>query len=177
MDLISNLLNKNRKISIEEVFRYTRFDIVYNMKNKFFFEQLFKETTKIDEKLLNWIGYKGEYKIQKKMFRKLLKKNTEIEYTNIRDEINGKNQKTYIVLKWQNFEYLLMRMRTEKSMEIRKIVSKIKKVTLLYRLYEKEYDKKINELIKRNNNELMRKQEDLLVPQITCIERIKYEQA
>lgn len=179
MDLISVLLNKNKKVSIEEAFVYSGLDIIHDARNKFFWNTHLEKIIKVDENLLNWAGYKGEYMIQKKMFKKLLKKNPEIEYTSVKDEIDEKNQKTYIVLKWQDFESLLMQMRSEKSIEIRKIFSKIKELTLLYMSYEKEYEKNMHEIVKRQNSELLQKQDALMlsVQQLTGIVTDEREQA
>lgn len=158
---IDSLIRENsNKLSIEDICERFGLDIKNDKRNKFFWNTNLTNSVLINEDLLNWAGYAGGYKHQNLNITKLLKRNKQIEFGQIKDEHNPR--KRYYVVNTLDFDSLLMQMRTKKAIEIRELFSIIKHVFLKYTEYERNYELRLKELwnyeyhkISEQNNQIM----------------------
>lgn len=140
------------KLSYTEICTKFGIDIENDRKNAFFWNLLLTAKIVVNDDLLSWCGYTGEYKNMKMHFMALLKKNTHMAYSEIEDAQYRK--KRYIVMESLDFESLLMQMRSRKAQEIRKLYSILKHISTQYTKYEKYFEEHRNELILLQNNQL-----------------------
>ncbi|CAH0717184.1 unnamed protein product, partial [Brenthis ino] len=153
-----------QKLSCSEVCRKFGIDIEKDKRNAFFWNMMLNKEISINDDLLSWCGYSGEYKNMKTHFLSLLKKNPQCVYNEIDDPVYRK--KRYIVMNTMDFESLLMQMRSRKAQEIRELYSFLKHISMQYMKYEKYYEEHRNELISMQNNQLtqsVRELKDLML--------------
>ncbi|KAK2574814.1 hypothetical protein KPH14_013074 [Odynerus spinipes] len=141
------------KLTYSEVCLKYGVDIENDRKNAFFWNMSMGDKVIVNDDLLTWCGYSGQYKNQKNNFTQLLKKNPQILYNEIKDEKNPR--KSYIVLDTLGFESLLMQMRSPKAREIRELYYYFRHISTQYMKYEKYFEKHINEIIMGQNKHLM----------------------
>ncbi|CAK1579815.1 unnamed protein product [Parnassius mnemosyne] len=155
------LLNSNQdvrqwiaplKLSYSEVCEKFGIDIKNDRRNAFFWNMMLGKNIIINDDLLSWCGYTGDYRNMKTNFMSLLKKNPHFKYEEIDDASFRK--KRYIVLDTLHFESLLMQMRSRKAQEIRELYSFLKYISMQYMKYEKYFEEYRNELISAQNNQL-----------------------
>lgn len=141
------------KLSYSEVCLKYGVDIENDRKNAFFWNMSMGDRVIVNDDLLSWCGYSGQYKNQKNNFTQLVKKNPQITYTEIKDEQNPR--KSFIVLDTLAFESLLMQMRSPKAREIRELYYYFRHISTQYIKYEKYYEKHLNEIIMGQNKLLV----------------------
>lgn len=142
------------KLSYTEVCKKFGIDILNDRRNSFFWNLLSNDKIIINDEVLDWCGYSGEYRTKKTNFSHLLKKNNHILYNEIRDEKN--QRKYYFVLEPLDFESLLMQMRSPKAREIRELYSYLKYISTQYTRYEKYYEEHSKEILMGQNKQLMK---------------------
>lgn len=142
------------KLTYTEVCKKYGIDITNDRRNAFFWNLLSNSKIVINEDVLTWCGYSGEYRNMKTSFAHLLRKNSHILYNEIRDEKN--DRKSYYVLESLDFETLLMQMRSRKAQEIRELFTYLKHISTQYIKYEKYYKEYQNQLIRGENSQLVK---------------------
>lgn len=148
-DLISR---HPRKLSVNQVCVHFGLDVENDTKNRFFWNSTIQDKIKITGDLLKWLGYSGDYRAQKYNISRLLKKNDYIQYDEVSDEENP--SKKYYVVNGIDFASLMMQMRTTKAIELRELYAIMKEIVMKYRIYEKMYEERLNDLIRRQNDML-----------------------
>lgn len=153
-------LNNFYKLSIIEVCQKFGIDVTNDRKNNFLLKIQLDKRVVITDDLLNWLGYSNqEYWKKRKNFNRLLQKNSHIPYNEITDEMNAR--KKYFVLDTLDFESLMMQMRNDKVIVLRELFSLLKMIVVKYNEYENYFEKKISEMLKRENNDLIRSVNEL----------------
>nr|WIE95413.1 hypothetical protein [Microctonus hyperodae filamentous virus] len=147
------------KLTLNEVCLKLGLDIINDRRNAFFWNIQLHQRVVINEDLLDWLGYRGNYHIKKNAITKLLKKNPHIQYNEISDDHNV--QRKYYVLDAIDFESLLMLMRTERIMELRHLFSLTKFIVTKYCEYERYHEKHMGELLKHQNTALTQSVQEL----------------
>ncbi|CAH2109114.1 unnamed protein product [Euphydryas editha] len=140
------------KLSYSEVCRKFGIDIENDRRNAFFWNMMLDNMLVVNDDLLSWCGYSGEYKTMKNHFLSLFKKNPQFLYDEIED--TECRRKRYIVMDTMDFESLLMQMRSRKAQEIRELYSLLKYISMQYVKYEKYYEEHRDEIISQQNNQL-----------------------
>lgn len=140
------------KLSYTDVCSKFGIDVINDHRNAFFWNMMLDKKLVVNNDLLDWCGYSGEYKTKKLAFISLLKKNPHILYQEIQDQIVTK--KRYVVMEPLDFESILMQMRSRKAQEIRELYSFLKHISIQYMKYEKYYEEHRNEVMSHQNNQL-----------------------
>lgn len=147
------------KLTLEQVCEKFGIDIENDPINRIFWNVNLTRQILINDDMLNYMGYTGTFCHRNQYFRKLLKKNASIEYTNVTDEKD--HRKKYVLLSGIDFESLLMQMRTAKSAELRTIFSVMKMTMTKYCEYEKIYADRLAETSARQTDIVMNKLEQV----------------
>lgn len=163
-DINVELLIKNYsfKLSLYEIGRLFNLDIENDNRNKVFWNINVNNKVLIDDLMFEYLGYKGmKYNKKKYAVQKLLTNHTNnyIKYEQVADEKYPR--KKYYVLSGIDFESLLMQMRTDKVVELRRLFSKMKTVFVKYCEYEKMYERHQSQMLYSQNNFLVKSVEDL----------------
>lgn len=141
------------KLSISEFCQKFQLDIENDPRNKFFWNFHSNNIIVVDDVFLTYLGYKGLYNRKKVGFFKLLKKNPQINYTEVADTKDVR--KKHIVLDIIDMETLMTQMRTEKCVEIRKLLSSFKDLKTKYSEYEQHRAIHLTELLTQQNYSLL----------------------
>lgn len=100
-------------------------DVENDKRNRFLWNFNLQKQLIVNNDLLEWCGYSGVFKHMKSGFKKLLKKNKHISYTEIPDPTITK--KKYVVLNSSDFVSLLIQMRNTKAKEIHEMLTRYEK--------------------------------------------------
>lgn len=147
------------KLTLQQVCLKFGLDIENDHVNKIFWDIKSKSQILINEDMLNYMGYSGNFKDKNGSFKKTLKKMQNIKYT---EEVDAKDpRKKYAVLRGFDFETVLMHMRTSKSSEIFTLLSTMKMCVIKYREYEKLYANRLADISTRQKNDVMDKLEQM----------------
>lgn len=141
------------KLPLVEFCKKFDLDIENDQRNKLFWNLHLNQSIVVDDLLLTYLGYSGIYNQKKSRIVKLLKKNPQIQFTEVDD--NKDIRKKHIVLNVMDMETLMMQMRTDKCMEIRQLFSIIKYIMTKYCEYEKYHSHHLAELLTTQNQTLL----------------------
>lgn len=160
---IESLVTKQPfKLSLNEICRMFNLDIENDNRNKVFWNININNKVLIDDQLFNYLGYKGiSYSNKKHALTNLLKSpaNKYIKYEEVTDEKD--QRKKYYVFSGIDFECLLMQMRTEKVVELRRLFSKMKHIFVKFCEYERLYEKHQSQIMNSQNSILLKSVEEL----------------
>lgn len=131
-----------RRLSIVEFFKLFGLDIENDERVETFWSVNLNDIVIADEKMYDYLGYVGNGYFQKKQhMTKLLKKkcNSRILYKEIGSLYDpGKN---YYVLNGQDFQRLMLQMKTPNVLELRHLMASIDVVQRKFREYENHFER------------------------------------
>lgn len=117
-------------------------DIENDRINKLFWHIGITHKVIINDEILTYMGYSGNFSVKNLKFRRLLhKKNINIEYEEVSDILYPRRK--YVILDEIDFEFLLSQMRTSKASKLRNLFSLMKMSTTKYCEYEKLYSDRL----------------------------------
>jgi len=189
--------SKKSMLTVQEYIRKTKFNIDTFIINRFWTNMNDDIDIYIDEKIIRWMGYTGEYRNIKKSFMSLLRNfkinddyqilnNQQYEkilcgpgvaqdlYYSKLDLSHGKGKTTHILLKPDTFREIMMMLKTKKASDIRKYYLSLEKLIKLYGAYQNDYKKKeSNQLLIQSKETIEDKEKQLIQAQLEINEQKK----
>lgn len=156
IDVTKWIQNIPYKLSTVEIYKKFGIDLENDVRNRIFWNITMEKKVLIDEKMYDYLGYSGEmYSTKKNALYKLLNKpyNQHIQYTEVADEHDVR--KKYYVLSGNDFDEIIIQMRTPKVRELRKLFSILKTIAIKQHEYEKLYERFQAQMLVSQNNILL----------------------